>query len=145
MAMHGLIVADAGRARFFTADVRLERLDETFDLIAPEERMQGSDLYTDAQGRDRGSVLSPHTPWRDQQEETFAARVAKQALERLDDGERWIVVAPPKFLGRLRGAFDKRFLDRVVASLDKDYTKMPAHQLGDAIRKGLPPTAGMPD
>jgi len=31
-----------------------------------------------------------------------------------------------------------------VASLDKDLSRLPTRALGDAIRRALPPTAGMP-
>ncbi len=140
MAEHGLIVADAGRARFFLSNDRLTPLEEVLDLIAPEERLPGAESISDAPGRNRGSTLTPRTPVKDHRENEFARRVAQQALERVHDAERWIVVAPPKFLGRLRAAFDERFVDRVVATLDRDYSRLPVHDLPDAIRQALPHT-----
>jgi len=46
--------------------------------------------------------------------------------------------------GRLRPELDASFHERVVASLDKDLSRLPTRALGDAIRRALPPTAGMP-
>ncbi|MEM6925505.1 MAG: host attachment protein [Myxococcota bacterium] len=140
MSEHGLIVADAGRARFFLTNVELRPLDELLALIAPEERLPGAESMSDAPGRKQGSTLTPRTSVKDHREDVFARRVAEHALAQLEEAERWIVVAPPQFLGRLRSAFDPTFLDRIVATLARDYSRLPTHELSDAIREALPHT-----
>ncbi len=61
MAHHGIILADAARARFFTADVRLEELEEVLDLVHPESQMAGRETHTDGPGRFRGDTPEPPT------------------------------------------------------------------------------------
>lgn len=144
MAHHGLIVADAARARFFTADVRLDQLDEVYDLIHPQAQMSGAETHTDGHGRNRGAPLDPHTDRKQHEERVFARQVGAEALELLSRGEQWIIVAAPSFLGELRRHMPKAVKDRVVAEISKDLSKLPAHELPDAIRRALPPTTGMP-
>ena len=139
--MHGLIVADAGQARLYTADAALEGVREVVALVHPEARLKGSDIYTDGHGRRSGVMLDPRTGRREHEQETFARFVAAEAASHLATAERWVVVAAPSFLGQLR-----RFLDdkRIVAEIAKDLTSLTVHEIGPAVRKQLPPTAGMP-
>ena len=141
--MHCLILADAARARFLTADELVDGLVEVVDLVQPAAHMRSGELYSDGQGRRGNAALEPHTMPRDIQDKAFAHRIADMALERIDDYERLIVVAPPSFLGELRRALPARVSAKVVASIDKDFSSLALHDIGPAVRRHLPPTAGM--
>ncbi|MBX2797554.1 MAG: host attachment protein [Myxococcales bacterium] len=141
--MHVMIVADAARARFFTADAELEQLEEVAHLEHPEGRLHGREIYTDGHGRRSGASLDPHTERKQSTDDAFARRVATEATRWQEQGERWIVVAPPAFLGRLRTHLSPQIAGRVVASVHKDLTHVPVHDLGHAVRRALPPLAGL--
>ncbi len=141
--MHLIIVADSARARFFTADEAIERVEETLDLLHPQAQLKAADVYTDNSGRRGTGSTAPHTSMKDAEAQSFARTVARAALERVDDHERFIIAAPPQFLGALRGAFDARVRSKVVASIDRDFTRVTIHELPRALRRHLSPTAGM--
>ena len=51
------------------------------------------------------------------------------------DFDQLVVVAAPQMLGDLRQAFPEGLRKVIVAEIAKDFTKLPAHELRDAIRK----------
>lgn len=61
----------------------------------------------------------------------FASEIASwldNAL-RNDSYDRLVLIAAPGMLGNLRHAIGRNVLDRIVAEVDKDLTKMPEHEL----------------
>ncbi|HHO54331.1 MAG TPA: host attachment protein [Deltaproteobacteria bacterium] len=150
--MHWIIVADASRARVFSAGETLERFVLEHEIDHPQGRAHTHELVSDSQGRSRGSggppsAQPPHTAPHEVELQRFARSLAAKLRRGRLEGryERLILAAPPRFLGALRGALDPPTLGRVVESLAHDWTKLASHELPAIIRRALPDTAGMPD
>ncbi|MEZ4320515.1 MAG: host attachment protein [Myxococcota bacterium] len=123
--MQWIIVADNGRARIFENDGE-HPVTEVEGLIHPEARVP----HRDVEHR-----------WADEELEHFARTVAHRTRRGLDDGafESLVLVAPPRFLGRLRHALDARVAGTVVQDLGKDYTRLKPRDLSVALEKaGVP-------
>jgi len=91
---------------------------------------------TDAPGRSINSIDSrrsamEQTDWHDQDEQRFLADLAKRLDTAVTRGETRsiIMVAPPRALGVLRQAYSKGLRDAVKAEIDKDYVRMPVHEI----------------
>jgi protein required for attachment to host cells len=94
------------------------------------------ELGTDAPGRSFGSVgqgrsAYEQTDWHAQAEQRFLADLAKRLDAAVMAGETKsiIMVAPPRALGVLRQAYSKGLRDAVKAEIDKDYVRMPVHEI----------------
>ncbi len=91
----------------------------------PPSREQGSDApgraYSSV-GRIRSAV--EETDWHELQKERFAAQVAEQINKAAlaNAFGQIVIVAPPKILGELRGAFTKETEAKIAAEIDKDLT-----------------------
>jgi len=91
---------------------------------------------TDAPGRSVNSVGSSRsameqTDWHDQAEQRFLIDLADRLDAAVTAGETkaLIIVAPPRALGVLRQAYSKGVRDVVKAEIDKDYVKLPVHEI----------------
>ncbi len=91
----------------------------------PATREQGADRPGRAHGSD-GNARSAmeETDWHQLAEDRFADDIA-DALYRMAHAQQFdelVVVAPPKVLGILRGAWHKEVSSRIVAEVPKDLT-----------------------
>lgn len=137
-----VVVADASRARIFTARTPGDGLVELETLTHPEGRLHEGDLVTDRSGRDRdaaggGGHDMGHT---DDAKDTEGARFAVEVCDALEkarvQGEikKLHVVASPHFLGLLRKQQTAALKKLVEGELSKNLvTKNP-----EEIRKALP-------
>ncbi|MBU0653816.1 MAG: host attachment protein [Gammaproteobacteria bacterium] len=137
-----IMVADASRARFFSAGAGKGGLIEREDRIHAKSRFHGRDLETDAPARTFDSAgpgrhaVEPSTDVHEQEVETFAHELAVYLGNAYEAGrfQQLYIVAPPHFLGLLRKQLDKNVSAAIVLELDKDLTK---HSVED-IRNHLP-------
>ena len=124
-------------------------LENAGDQVFPNLRMREvhehkdtktSDQGTDAPGRSVNSVGSARsameqTDWHDEAEKEFLQDLA----ERLDaalgagDAKSVIIVAPPRALGVLRAAYSPVLRDAVREEIDKDYVRLPIHQIEEYL------------
>jgi len=137
-----LLVADAGRARLFSADDSRGPLKELHEIIDPNGRARDQDLVTDRPGRTFDSAgqgrhaMEPSTD----PSETEAIGFAKSLTETMDAArvhgrfEYLGLVAPPAFLGHLRKSLSDETARHVVLEVDKDLTRFDP----PAIRDHLP-------
>jgi protein required for attachment to host cells len=134
MANTWIVAADSSRARFLQVAGR-ERLVEVESLLNPAARMDDRELITDAHPRFRGTA----GPGSDRQEtsaqqhatDLFAKRVGDY-LESARTERRYdelVIVAPPKFLGALRGELGKEVAKLVVDELPKDLSWLNEREL----------------
>jgi protein required for attachment to host cells len=122
-----IVVAESARARIFAMSGSKGKLREITDLTHPESRLHDRELTSDLPGRTFDShgrrhgmeqASDPH----EQEAQMFATQVARH----LDRGRRegnfdsLVLVAPPKFLGRLRAELSKSARDALVGELDKN-------------------------
>ena len=137
-----IIAADSSRARILQVTDREQRLAEIDDLLNPEGRADDRELTTDAHPRFHGSS----GPASDR-EETSAAEHATDLFARrvgdyLDKArsahryDRLHLVAPPKFLGKLRSALGTEVQKLVSEELPKDLSWLSARELAARLVKG---------
>ncbi|WP_163559246.1 host attachment protein [Halomonas sp. NO4] len=134
-----IVVADAARARVFTRDAL--KLKEQQSLVHAEGRLHEGDLVTDRGGdvhestatmaRSAGgeSVATEH------HEELFAKEVVECIYRaRVDNSlKKLILVAPPRFLGRLRDNLDGPSRKLVIHTLAKDLSKASLEDIQEAV------------
>lgn len=122
------VVADSARARIFTASGTKGKLREIADLSHPESRLHDSELASNGPGRSFDShgqgrhSMEPATHPQDREAQAFAVEVARHIDRGHNEGgfDSLVLVAPPKFLGRLRPALSDSTRDAVVGELDKN-------------------------
>lgn len=137
-----IVVADAARARIFSADSPIAALQPVHDLISPEARLHERDLGSDRPGRvydiggeGRHAADAPTSP-KQHEAARFAGSVADE-LERgrLDNAyDRLVLVAEPRFLGLIRKAVKSGVARLVTLEIDKDLSKADPKD----IRSSLP-------
>ena len=135
MSMHWILVADNDGARFYEGDAQLDEL----TLVEEVKQGHGKSLP----GAGHGASEAHHDPHL-VREERFARSVALFVNEASDSHrfERLVVVAPPHFLGDLRGEFSNDVTQRVVASIHHDWTHLSRRDLATSVKKHLSDVAG---
>jgi protein required for attachment to host cells len=141
-----IIAADSSRARILQVTDRGQHLEEIEDLLNPEGRAHDRELISDAHPRfsGHGGVGKPSShstggPANDREEpsaqehatELFAKRLADY-LDKARTGQRYErlhLIAPPKFLGRLRKALGKDTARLVAEELPKDLSWLNAREI----------------
>ena len=100
-------------------------------------------LGTDAPGRTNNSVGNSRsaveqTDWHDQAERAFLVQLAQQLDSAIASGKAKsvILVAPPRALGMIRPAYSQALKGAVRAEVDKDFVKMPVHEIEKHLTGG---------
>jgi protein required for attachment to host cells len=80
-------------------------------------------------GHGRSSV--EQTDWHDQAETAFLLQLIKHLDAAIAAGKTksLIIAAPPRALGVLRPAYTHRLREAISAEVDKDFVKLPVHQI----------------
>jgi protein required for attachment to host cells len=91
---------------------------------------------TDAPGRSVNSIDSrrsamEQTDWHDQAEQRFLTKLSRRLDAAVTAGETksMILVAPPRALGVMRQARTPNLRNALRAEVEKDYVKMPVHEI----------------
>jgi protein required for attachment to host cells len=104
--------------------------------VLAQEDLPTHALGTDAPGRTGNFVGSARsaveqTDWHDQSERAFLVHLAQQLDSAIAAGQAksLIMVAPPRALGMIRPAYSQTLKGAVRAEVDKDFVKMPLHEI----------------
>ncbi len=108
MAITWIVAADSARARFLQVADRKQELVEVEDLLNPRGQLHEGDLVTDT-------------------EEPSGAH--EHEVDLFSKYDKLLLVAPPKFLGRLRKQLGKEVEKLVCDELDKDLYRANAREL----------------
>jgi protein required for attachment to host cells len=122
-----LVLENVGDAKF--PNLKTLEVFEQKDLATHE-------LGTDVPGRAMSSVGNirsavAQTDWHDQAEKAFLTQLAQHLDAAVAAGrpKSLILVAPPRALGMIRPAYSASLRSAVRAELDKDFVKMPVHEI----------------
>jgi protein required for attachment to host cells len=122
-----LILENVGDAKFPNLRTR-----EVFEQSNPATREQGSD----APGRSIQSVGSARsameqTDWHRKAEEDFLHDLVGHLDAEISSGNTrsLVMVAPPRALGIIRHAYSAHVRDALRGEVDKDFVKMPLHEI----------------
>jgi len=124
------VLRNTGTPRHISFETELEMEQDN-----PPTREQGTDRPGRYSGPDGVSRAVEQTDWHQLQELRFAAKLAEQLYLRVhsDGAGRIIVMATPRILGALRGAFHQEVSDRVIAEIPKDLTAVPSAELAKRL------------
>jgi len=132
-----IIAADASRARILQVTDRAQQLEEVEDLLNPEGRVHDRELISDAHPRFSGH--SGGGPGSDREETSAAEHATELFAKRVGDYldkartahryDRLHLIAPPKFLGRLRKELGKEVQKLVAEELPKDLSWLNARDI----------------
>lgn len=137
-----VLVADASRARIFSAATSKDDLVEIVDLFHPESKLHPRELATDGPGVtfDRNGQGLHSMGQQVDVKKQEAIRFAKEVSERLiavlqkNRFHKLYIVAAPAFLGLLRNSFSTTVSKMITGEIDKNLTAFdPEH-----IRTYLP-------
>lgn len=115
--------------------------DEKFPNLRTKEVYQQEDPPTHEQGTDApgrsfqsvGTARSAmeQTDWHNQEEERFLVKLAARLDAAVQAGETksLVIAAPPRALGVLRQAYTHGLRNALRAEIDKDFVKMPVHEI----------------
>jgi len=123
-----VLVAESSRAKLYTVTGRLAPITEIEALVHPESRMHEGDLVSDSAGSDGGSVgqgrhvIDSKNSARDHESLEFARTLASRLDSGRNNGDfaKLVLIAPPEFLGHLRGNLSKEVLSMVSRQVDKN-------------------------
>ena len=123
-----IVVAESARARVFSMSRVGGELQEVADLSHPESRLHTRDLSSDLPGRAFDSHgegrhgMEQATDPKELEAQAFAVEIARHVDRSHHEGSfhSLILVAPPKFLGRLRTELSKATRDCLIGELDKN-------------------------
>lgn len=137
-----VVVADAARARIFTARGASGELEEIADLVHPDSRRPAHVAGTDAPGRSydrfggaRHAIVG-HEDKKSGDVRTFAREIADRLARgrRAGEFDRIYLLAEPRLLGAIRPALDHPTRACVAAESACDLVPQSVH----AIRHHLP-------
>jgi len=139
-----IVVADAGSARVFASGMRDAPWTLVQELDNPEGRQASHESHPSAPpGRmqesktlgARRSSMEPHTTPKEAAGERFAHELSEliDAARHRAQFERLVLVAPPHFLGVLRGLLSSDATAHVTAAVDKDLVAIAPHELRERL------------
>ncbi|MEE4146517.1 MAG: host attachment protein [Halieaceae bacterium] len=133
-----VIVANNARARIFASHDVLNHLAEQEDFVHAEAHLSSHELVSDAAGksRDPHGSYDPRTSPTKHEADNFALLLARRLKEMHNDQhfDQLILIAPPAFLGQLRGHLSKPLDKLVERSIHKDLTTSAIEEIIDYIR-----------
>jgi protein required for attachment to host cells len=137
-----VIVADASRARVFSAEKSFSPLVEEEDFTHPEARLHEHDLQADRMGRafdsggDGRHAMGKETPPKKHEANRFARELCERLNVARAKGQftKLYIIAAPSFLGALRGCMNAVTQKSIAGEIDKNLTT----QDPEDIRRQLP-------
>jgi protein required for attachment to host cells len=133
-----VFVGDGRKALFLrnAGDEKFPNLktEQVFVDQNPATHDQGTDrpgrLFAGAAARDKRSAIEP-TDWHELEAHRFARMVADafEKLVRERKVKAVVIAAPPRILAELRQALHGDVKARIVAEVDKDFTKHPVYEI----------------
>lgn len=130
-----VLVADASRATVFGASSPIGELTELETFEHPESREHNQNLTTDLPGRSGHDVMDQKITPKDHEATTFAKELGNhiELSAAKNEFERLVLVAPPAFLGKLRGEISDATKRRINTELNKDLTSLNAQELREHL------------
>jgi protein required for attachment to host cells len=122
-----LVLQNAGDAKF--PNLKTLEVFEQKDLPTREQGADKPGRINASVGVIRSSV--GQTDWHDQSEQQFLTQLAHHLDAAIAAGKAksLVVIAPPRALGMLRPAYSHALKGALRAELDKDFVKMPVHEI----------------
>ncbi len=139
-----ILVADAGRAKLYSAELRADKWSLIKEFEHPEGRQTSSEISPSSppgsseqsQGHGaRHTAYEPRTTPKKAETDRFAQHLADH-LEKATASREFdalVLVAPPRFLGMLRGALGQQAAKQLRTSVDKDLSMFSVEALREHL------------
>lgn len=135
-----ILVANASTAHLYLNTGPRKGLKKIKEFDHAASREKGSRLVSDRPGHNQShgnghGSLVPATDPKQNEARHFALELAKTLEQgrKVNEYQRLILVAPPSFMGMLKGSLDGHVLDKVSDSFEKDYTKATEKELASHL------------
>jgi len=138
-----IVVADGSRAQIFLNQGPGTGLKPALHHALVADNRPSGDISSDRPGRSFDSAgagrhaMQPSTDPHRHEQITFAHEIAKLLEDNHNKQayERIFIVAAPRMLGDLRAALGENMKNLVAGEIDKDLTKLTAHELNAHLGK----------
>jgi protein required for attachment to host cells len=141
-----VLVCDSAKARFF----EIRGGDPSWHLVSEvfheSSRSKPSDLVSDHSGNRSSegrsahhNTLSPASSPKEVEKEHFAHSLGKTLSQGMRSARfrRWVLVAPPHFLGLLKKELTPELTRHLMATVDSDMNHLGAHDLAERLRDAV--------
>jgi protein required for attachment to host cells len=138
-----VLVCDSAKARFFEirdGDAAWHLISEVFHEAS---RSKASDLVSDhsgtrsSEGRSvHHNALAPASSPKDVEKGNFAHALGKTLDQAMRSARfrRWVLVAPPHFLGLMKKELTPELTKHLMATVDHEMNHVSAHDLAESLR-----------
>ena len=147
-----ILVSDASRAKLFSAELREDAWSLVNDFEHPEGREPSREISpTSPPGRSqkskgpgpggRRTALEPRTWPKEAEAERFAHKLGTYLEEAIANRQfdYLVLVAPPHFLGILKGSLGRQAAKHLRATVDKDLSTLDAAELRERLVEAVFP------
>jgi protein required for attachment to host cells len=141
-----VLVCDAARARFFEVRGGDPAWHLVSDVSHDESRRKATDLVSDKAGRassEGGSVhhnaLAPASSPKQIQKEHFAHSLGKTLDQAMRSARfhRWVLVAPPHFLGMMEKELTAELKKHLLTTVDKEMSHLGPRELAEKLQHAV--------
>lgn len=141
-----ILISDSSRARIFEKKEHEKHLEEVEDFVDSAGRATSNELGTDEGGRfyGRGERYQGHTTQPAvspvEHENDLFAHILTRYLDDARKANRYnrlYLIAPPKFLGLIRGSLDDEVKKMVQGELQKDISTFTAHEVEGYVKENI--------
>ena len=141
--MKWVVVADSVRCRLYEKEKVGSDLCEKKAWVHPIGRQNDSDMVSDRSGSAQGSVgqgrhaMQQKTDPKEHERDVFAHEICQKLEKARSRGsfDKLVLVAPPAFLGKMRGEMSDELRRLVVAEVNKDLTHCSTTELEQYIKQ----------
>ena len=141
-----LVVADNGRARFFTMETRTGPITEVKSIVHTEARLHERDMTSDLPGSassksgGAGHAYQDETSPKEQANINFAKEIAHEldAARKENKFKQFVLVAAPGFLGNLRHQMNAQTQKLACFELAKNLSHLEAEEIRSHLPERLP-------
>ncbi|HEX7449740.1 MAG TPA: host attachment protein [Pirellulales bacterium] len=143
-----ILVADGSRGRLFSSPTQGKPWKLVQEFSHPASRAKNRDIDPKEHGRAQQSFGAGHRPAmepRTDAKEVEIEHFAHELAHAVSDGverracDSVALVAPPHFLGHLKGMLDTQAQKCLVATIDKDYTMSDLRELMERLDDAVHP------
>jgi protein required for attachment to host cells len=141
-----ILVCDSAKARLFETRDGAPAWELLETMTHEESRSKASALVTDQAGSRSSegatvhhNALAPGSEPKEVQKEHFAHSLGKTLDQARRSGRfgKWVLVAPPHFVGMLKKELSSELEKHLMATVDKDLTSLDVHALTDRLKDAV--------
>lgn len=137
-----ILICDASTGKLYKTPGKVQKMFLVQEFEHPESRSKGTDLVSDRPGSTGGTAgMHGGNPSRSNPKEVEADHFAVEMARHLNKGhaenayEHLIIVAPPQFLGLIKGHLNNGSKKLISQTLDKDFSHLKERELKTSLEK----------